>query len=120
MAHPFFSIMQQRQHHQYSSQCPRDPILEDTQFSFHFSEPISTIHDSKLHVSGTEFEPTGSTPALAIGSMATESEQPRSGATGRRPPKLISRDSNSSFSHKGGVVCEEVATEYQSKPTTTS
>jgi len=104
--------MQPQHHHQHTlhNQCPRDPILEDTHFSFHFSEPISTIRDSELHDSSHKFAPTGTAPALAIGAMAAQNEEAKSGYTGGRPQMPVSRDSNSSFSHKDGVVCEETAT----------
>ncbi|CAO3665656.1 unnamed protein product [Umbelopsis ramanniana] len=109
--------MQQHHHqHHHSSgahhEASRDPILNDEEFSFHFSEPISTIHDSKLHhFDEKAFAASGVVTAPAIGAMSAENEASdymapiKTHAT--RPPMPINRDSNSSFSHKGGVVCEE-------------
>jgi len=109
--------MQQHHHqHRHSSgahhEASRDPILNDEEFSFHFSEPISTIHDSKLHhFDEKAFASSGVVTAPAIGAISVESEETdyvaptKTHAT--RPPMPINRDSNSSFSHKGGVVCEE-------------
>ncbi|KAG2176709.1 hypothetical protein INT44_007373 [Umbelopsis vinacea] len=103
--------MQHHQHHSSGAhhEASRDPILNDEEFSFHFSEPISTIHDSKLHhFDDKEFASSGAVTTPAIGAVSAANDDsdyvaPRTG----RPPIPISRDSNSSFSHKGGVVCEE-------------
>ncbi|KAM3579261.1 hypothetical protein VKS41_008126 [Umbelopsis sp. WA50703] len=98
-------------HHQHQhgphQQCSRDPILEDTQFSFHFHEPISTIHDCELHhASDSEFASTGA--SAAIGAVAAQSDAATAGIIAKdKRPASITRDSNSTFCHKGGKVLED-------------
>ncbi|KAG2171838.1 hypothetical protein INT43_008218 [Umbelopsis isabellina] len=99
--------MYQQHQHGPNHQCSRDPILEDRQFSFHFDEPISTIHDSELHhTPDSEFASTGS--SAAIGAIAAQSDATTAGFMAKdKHPTLITRDSNSSFRHKGGKVLED-------------
>jgi hypothetical protein len=115
--------MQQQHHHQshHSSgahhEASRDPILNDEEFSFHFSEPISTIHDCKLHhFDDKALAASGVVTAPAIGAMSAENEESDYLTPKKvRPSMPISRDSDSCFSHKGGVVCEESASNSHSQ-----